>query len=258
MNGFALHGIDHLSASSLNQWVSEPGGFAIERLLRLRSPTSPAMARGKAAEDGIHAGLIDPALSVDDCTTKALATYDSEMRLVTDDKRESERANIAGYVEHGLGELRQYGIPTGYQQRVEIRLEDVAVPIIGFIDWRYDQHGMVVDLKTSERLPSAISLAHSRQGAIYARSHDNYAMRFAYVKPKAGKADRRAVTVLELERAEVDRQLIALRQIAMRLERFLRLSADARELCGLLCPDYEKFYWNSPVLRARGAEVFGF
>jgi hypothetical protein len=44
----------------------------------------------------------------------------------------------------------------------------------------------------------------------------------------------------------------------MRLERFLRLSADARELCGLLCPDYEKFYWNSPVLRARGAEVFGF
>ena len=37
-----------------------------------------------------------------------------------------------------------------------------------------------------------------------------------------------------------------------------RLSADARELCGLLCPDYEKFYWNSPVLRARGAEVFGF
>jgi hypothetical protein len=83
-------------------------------------------------------------------------------------------------------------------------------------------------------------------------------MRFAYVKPKAGKADRRAVTVLELERAEVDRQLIALRQIAMRLERFLRLSGDARELCGLLCPDYEKFYWNSPVLRARGAEVFGF
>ena len=85
------------------------------------------------------------------------------MRLVTDDKRESERANIAGYVEHGLGELRQYGIPTGYQQRVEIQLEDVPVPIIGFIDWRYDQHGMVVDLKTSERLPSAISLAHSRQ-----------------------------------------------------------------------------------------------
>lgn len=258
MNGFALHGIDHLSASSLNQWVGEPAAFAIERLLGYRSSASPAMARGKAAEDGIHAGLLDFALSVEDCTTKALATYDTEMRLVTDDKRESERANIAGYVEHGLAELRQYGIPTAYQQRVEIQLEDVAVPIIGFIDWRYDQHGMVVDLKTSARLPSAISLAHSRQGAIYARAHDNYAMRFAYVKPQAGKADKRAVTVLELERAEVDRQLIALRQIAMRLERFLRLSADARELCGLLCPDYTKFYWNSPVLRAHGAEVFGF
>ena len=180
------------------------------------------------------------------------------MTLNPDERRDSERVLIPGYVEHGLGELRQYGVPSAYQDRCELRLDDVPVPVIGFIDWRFDDHGLIVDLKTSERLPSAISLSHSRQGAIYARGHGNYGMRFAYVKPTAGKKDGRAVVVYELERAEIDRQIAALREIALRLERFLSLSTDARELCGLIVPDYERFHWTNPVTRARGAEVFGF
>jgi hypothetical protein len=258
MTGFARHGIEHLSASSLNLWAAEPAVWAMERLLGHRSPPSALMARGKAVEDGVHAGLIDPARPVDDCAAQALAAFDREMALNADDRRDNERALIPGYVEHGLAELRQYGTPTAYQHRVEIRLDDVPVPIIGFIDWRFDQHGLIVDLKTSERLPSAISLSHARQGAIYARAHGNYSMRFAYVKPVAARKDGRAVVVYELERAEVDRQLAALREIAVRLERFLRLSADPRELCGLIVPDYERFHWSNPVTRAHGAEVFGF
>ncbi len=258
MNGFARHGIDHLSASSLNLWVAEPAVWAMERLLGYRSPASALMVRGKAVEEGIHGGLVDPARSIEAGTATALAAFDREMALNPDDRRDSERDQIPGYVEHGLGELRQYGAPTSYQDRVEIRLEGVPVPVIGFIDWRFDQHGLILDLKTSERLPSAISLSHARQGAVYACAHGNYAMRFAYVKPTAGKKDGRAVVVYELERAEVDRQLRALREIALRLERFLRISADAREICGLIVPDYERFHWSNPLTRARGVDVFGF
>ena len=258
MNGFARHGIEHLSASSLNLWAAEPAVWAMERLLGHRSPPSALMTRGRAVEEGIHGGLLDPSRSTEACVEVALAAYDREMVPVPDERRESERAQIPGYVENGLLELRQYGIPTAYQGRVEIRLEDVPVPVIGFIDWRFDQHGLIVDLKTSERLPSAISPSHARQGAIYARAHGNFGMRFAYVKPVAAKKDGRAVAVYELERTEVDRQLTALREIALRLEWFLRLSPDARELCGLIVPDYERFHWTNPVTRARGAEVFGF
>jgi hypothetical protein len=257
-NGFARHGIDHLSASSLNLWAAEPAVWLMERLLGHRSPPSALMARGRAVEDGVHVGLIDPSLSVETCIERALATYDREMTLNPDGRRDSERALIPGYVEHGLGELRQYGIPSAYQDRIEIRLDDVPVPVIGFIDWRFDDHGLIVDLKTSERLPSAISLPHARQGAVYAKARGNYGMRFAYVKPTAGKKDGRAVVVYELERAEIDRQIAALREIALRLGRFLSLSTDARELCGLIVPDYERFHWTNPTTRARGAEVFGF
>ena len=258
INSFTRYGIEHLSASSLNLWATEPAVWAMERLMGHRSPPSALMARGKAVEHGVHPGLLDPARPIDECAAQAVKAFDRDMALVPDDRRDSEREAIAGYVACGLAELRQYGIPTAYQDRVELRLDDVPVPVIGFIDWRFDDHGLIVDLKTSERLPSAISLSHARQGAVYARAHGNYGMRFAYVKPAAGKKDGRAVVVYELERAEIKRQLAALREIALRLERFLALSNDPAELCGLLVPDYERFHWTNPVTRARGAEIYGF
>lgn len=258
INGFERHGIGHLSASTLNLWVNDPGLWLLEKLLGHRSPVTALMARGRAVEEGIHSGLIDPGASVDDCIGRALSAYDREMVLVANERRESERLAIPGYVTNGLTHLREYGIPTAYQERVDLRLPDVPLPILGYLDWRFAQHGLIVDLKTSERLPSTISPAHARQGAIYARAHGHCGMRFAYVKPQASKKDARAVAVYELDRTEIDRQIVALTQIALRLERFLRLSSDAHELCALVVPDFEKIVWSDPITRARGADVFGF
>jgi hypothetical protein len=258
MNGFEMHGLTHLSASSLNVASSELPLFLMERLLGFRSPTNAAMARGKAAEEGIHVGLVQPGMAVERCVEQALAAFDAEMRFSGDDKREKERDLIPGYVENGLAELRHYGVPTGYQEKISIQLDGVPIPVIGFIDWRFDQHGMVVDLKTSERLPSSLSTAHSRQGAIYMKAHGNYAMRFAYVKPKAGKGDGRSCIVLELDREQAAAEIAALTNIAQRLERFLRLSKDPKELLGLCIPNYESFYWSNPATRAKGLETFGF
>lgn len=258
MNGFAQHGITHLSASSLNVAAQELPLYVMERLLGWRSPTNAAMARGKAAEEGIHAGLLKPDMPLSECVGKALSAFDAEMRFAGDPGREKERELIPGYVENGLAELRLYGVPTGYQEKISIQLDDVPVPVIGFIDWRFDQHGMVVDLKTTERLPSSLSVAHARQGAIYAKAHGNYAMRFAYVKPKASKSDGRSCIVLELDRETVNAEIAALTNIAQRLNRFLSLSKDPHELAGLLIPNYESFYWNNPATRAQGLSVFGF
>ena len=258
MNPFERHGIDHLSPSSLNLWAAEPALWVMERLLGRKSPMGAAAARGRAAEQGIHTGLIQPDLDLASCIEAAERAFDRDMALVQDERRESERGKLAGYVEHGLAELRGYGIPTAAQERIEIRLDEVVVPVIGFIDWRFDQHGLVVDLKTAERLPSAISASHGRQGAVYARAHDNYGMRFAYVKPSAGKKDGRAVAVFEMSADEIARHLEALRQIAIRLGRFLALSADADELAGLMVPNYDSFYWSNATTRANGAAVFGF
>ena len=257
-NPFEQHGLDHLSPSSLNLWAAEPALWVMERLLDRRSPISATAARGRAVEHGIQIGLLDPNMPVGECVAAAEAAFDRDMTLNPDPRREAERANIAGYVGFGLAEMRQYGAPTGYQDKVEIALDGVPVPVLGYVDWRFDQHGLIVDLKTAERLPSAISDSHGRQGVVYARAHDNYGMRFAYVKPSAGKKDNRAVAVYQMSREDVQAHLLALTQIAQRLGRFLALSRDPHELAGLLVPDYDRFYWNNAITRANGAAVFGF
>ena len=157
-----------------------------------------------------------------------------------------------------LAELRQYGTPDGFQEKVEVRLDDVPVPIVGYIDWRFSDHGLIVDLKTTERFPSQIGDAHGRQGAVYASAHGNFGMRFAYAKPAPGKTDKRQVTVYEMSGDDVRRHLAALRAIALSLGRFLSMSNDARELAGLISPDFDSFYWSEPAARAAGREVFGF
>ena len=255
---FEHHGIGHLSPSSLNLWAAEPALWVMERLLGRRSPSSANAMRGRAAEYGIHQGLIESDRPVADCAAAALRNFDCIMALTPDPRRDDERRKLPGYVEHGLAELRQYGVPTAYQEKISVTLDGVPVPIIGYIDWRFDQHGLVIDLKTSERLPSSISDSHGRQGAVYARAHGNYGMRFAYVKPTAGKNDGRAVAVYEMSGDDVGRHLDALRQIAVRLGRFLALSTDAEELAGLLVPNYDAFYWKNATTRANGTAVYGF
>jgi hypothetical protein len=83
-------------------------------------------------------------------------------------------------------------------------------------------------------------------------------MRFAYVKPTAGKKDGHAVAVYELSADDIRRHLAALREIALRLGRFLALSEDAHELAGLLVPHYDDFRWSNPAARAQGTAVYGF
>ena len=53
-SSFERHGIEHLSASSLNIWAAQPALWIMERLLgRRRLPAGIAAARGKAVEHGV-------------------------------------------------------------------------------------------------------------------------------------------------------------------------------------------------------------
>lgn len=257
-NSFSQHGIDHLSASSLNLWAAQPALWIMERLLGKKTPIGIPAARGKSVEHGVHLGLLDPTKLVEECAAEAEREFNRLTALGGDPRRDEERLKIGGYVRGALAELRQYGIPDAYQHRIELRLDDVPVPIVGFIDWRFSEHGVIVDLKTTERLPAEIGDPHGRQGAVYASAHGNYGMRFAYAKPAPGKKDPQQVRVYEMSGDDIQRHRSALRVIALSLATFLAISNDPRELAGLIVPDFESFWWSDPTARALGREVYGF
>jgi hypothetical protein len=248
-----IHGISHVSASSLNKAVATLPAWALSYLYKIKEPMNPAMARGIASEDGVAEGIRDHRRPIEDCVKLALAKFDRMMAMSpnSDDKKQTERRRIEGTVTAAIIELRKYGTPTfpdGGQHKISIDLDGVSVPAIGYLDFYYPNHGLIIDLKTVGRATSSISGAHARQGAIYAAAHANHEIRFAYASPKA--------TVV-LRQEDVPERLNEVTIIAQRLQRWLSQSPDRDVLASTLIPDYSSFYWSSPIMRAAGKDVFG-
>ena len=246
MNGFSAHNIDHLSASSLNAYATQPASWCMERLLKVSVPVSAAAHRGTAIEAGVTIGLLYPDYDIEKCQGIATQKFNELTALSGDPKRQQEADAVAPSVEIALAELRQYGFPHGVQERIEKPLGDDLPPLIGFIDFRFGP--TVVDLKTQLRLSSDISTPHARQVAGYVAG-TNHEGRVCYVTPK--KAG-----VYRLE--DVEQRFNELRQIAIRLERFLAISNDPHELAGLLVPDTTHYFWSNPIAEAHRKEVYGF
>ena len=252
MNAFEKHGVSHLSASSVNLFIAQPALWCASYLLKRRTPVGPAAHRGTSIECGVEAGLFDPEMPVAECQKIAEEKFHSLTRLSSDARIEKERATIAPSVEIALAELRRYGIPDkpddGRQHKMEIMLEGVPVPIWGYLDFWWPQHGIIVDLKSTGRLPSKISEPHARQGSLYTGARSNQQVRMAYVSGKGIK-----VYVVEDAAHHLKTFVIA----AQAIERLLSLSDDGEKLTRSLAPDLASFYWGDASARALATEIWG-
>lgn len=244
------HGLKHLSASTLNLFQNAPGLFILEKLMGKKQPVGCAAHRGNAVEAGIIIGLNNPDAPLEDCIAHAVKEFDRLSALSTDPNREKERKGIAGMVEHGLAELRPYGKPSHYQREVIWTHPDMPLPMKGYIDLQYEEHGIITDIKTTFRVPSEISETHARQVASYGyATSDNIDLRLTYI------SDKKAVTY-RLENAR--EHLNAMVKIAQALERFLSISDDPAELAKYIAVDFGSFYWSDPNARRAGFEVWGY
>lgn len=235
------------SPSSLNLFCACREMYVLEKILDRRQPVGTVAHRGSAVEDGLTLGLLDPKATVDACVAKAEATFDRVSALNPDPRREQHRKDIPGMVASALEELRPYGVPSRCQGSVEWHPDGLRMPIFGYFDYEWADAGIIVDLKTSETLPSQNKTPHARQVALYCGS-DNYNGRIAYVTPK-----KRATYAVDDIRQHRDTLL----QIAGNVERFLSLSDDPQFFVGITAPDLESFYWKSPQARQAAWEVWG-
>jgi hypothetical protein len=234
------------SPSSLQKFAAAPALFVLENVMGKKLPANAKMHRGTATEMGVALGLKNQAAPLDDCIKAALQRYDHEMALCGDPNREKIRDGIPAMVDLTLKELRPYGIPSGMQGTVEWHPEGLKLPIFGYYDFEWADHGIMVDLKTTEKMPSQIRHDHARQVAFYAS--DNAAARVTYVTPKK-------IVTYQLDDKRVYRE--SMRQLAIRCENFLSETDDPQKLLNKTAPDLESFYWNSNAARAAAFEYWG-
>ena len=237
----------HFSHSSLDLARNDLGLWTMRYPFRIYDPTNAAMERGKAVEHGCYVGHVGS--EFDDPIEEAVREFNKATALgVNGEARDRERANIPLMVQQYL-DLFDNNLPTleGFQRRIEVEVPGCPIPVIGYTD--FDFEDVIVDLKTTTRLPSAISAAHRRQGAIYSRASGNRGVDFIYLTPK--KAAR-----YQLENSDQD--WLEVCETAHRLLRFLNKFETREELAAAVIPNFDTFYWSSPSTREKAREVFGY
>ena len=235
------------SASKLNLFSACPSMFVVEYLIGERQAVGAPAHRGSAVEDGVSYGLKNLDAPLHDCIEVAQIKYDSLSVLSGDPRHEKYRETLGGMVTAALKELREYGKPDGMQGLVEWKPEGLKLPIVGYYDYEWSHHGILGDLKTTEKMPSQIKVGHARQVSLYAES-DNIDARLIYCTP----------TRLEVYGLEnVRRHRDALHKIALSVENFLALSDDPEFFVNITVPDLDSFYWANPPARQLAYEIWG-
>ena len=134
-----------------------------------RQPVGAPAHRGSAVEDGVTMGLNNMKASIPSCINVALTKYDTLTALSSDPRNEKYRDMIPAMTKTALEELRKYGPPTDTQGEVCWAPDDLKLPIIGYYDYAWSEEGILVDLKTTEKMPSQIKVGHARQVSVCTR-----------------------------------------------------------------------------------------
>ena len=240
---------------SITGSINNPLDHLILKQLGYREPMNHLMAAGIAAESAVKEGLLDHAKPIEACANLALAKYDRMTVMkpnINAEARAKKRAEIPGMVSHAINLLRPLGKPEfldGEQQKISITLTDVRAPLIGYLDFFYPEHGLIVDLKTTGRMPSKISDAHARQGAVYAAAKSNFQMQFCYATAREAKL---------MTQEDAAQRIHEVAGIALHRQRFFDLFTSWEEAARHVSPDYSSFYMSSPAMRDAGRQVWGF
>jgi hypothetical protein len=235
LNPFERHGIKHLSPSALNLWANEPAFWALKYLHNVRDEMGPAARRGTAVEAGLDVFLLDRQSTRQACTTAAVDNFRLNTGGVTDDDYDREASLIEPMLTQALGALRDAPPLLARQIKIETWLDNIPVPIIGFLDYVFEDQS-IVDLKTTARLPSAPRPDHLRQAAIYAHARQA-PVSLLYVTDKKHARYHASPDQVAESLADVTR-------IARSLARVLAASDTAADVAEFVTPKFDSFYWT--------------
>ena len=261
MNGFERHGIDHGSASMINEAINNPAKFIAYRCLGVPWAMNSHVDRGTAIETGIERVILG-GLSFEDALTKAYEEYDNLVGMkLTDRALEANKDRIEPSMKLGIEALKEYGEPLAAeidplrpdrpaQHKVVIncKTEEWVLPIWGYLDFVFPETKTIIDLKTTSRIPNTMSREHQRQRAIYAAAKPGWTVKFLYVS---------SASTVTLEDGDIPQIMGAMKKALIRFERFLALG-DAEFLASIIPMDPMDPEFNTPDKRELLRTIFGF
>lgn len=235
---FSKHNIDHLSASTINLFISEPA-MCMMKLAGYSSVAGPAAWRGIAVDKALTSYISKNVKSIDSVHHIAELEFDERARQYCDDfdvvKINKEKAHMTKCIDAACITFVESCHNRKFensQGKVEITFDDIAVPFIGYYDLLFDD--CVIDLKTKSYALSKVPQSDCRQLSIYAKATGKEPW-VAYITHKE---------VRQFRIDNVADHLKAVEQAAKSLERVLSYSDDIIECCQLFYPNFDSWYWS--------------
>lgn len=240
--GWAKHGITHTSASSINMYAAAPCAWVARYLYNKKFSFGLAAKAGVLAEDAV-VNVIARGWDAEKAIADAVAQYNKAAALKASDAERKRGEGIPGMIEQALEALKPYGEPEfdkdlvsdKKQKKIELlcKGDGWELPVIGYLDFHFPAHGLVIDLKTTMAAPTSMSDEHTRQGAIYRQAMGNCAVKFLYVTPKKSV----------IHDIDDPRPVLAeVKTILNKQEKLLRLDAEViRDIVPVIG---SSFYWS--------------
>ena len=113
-------------------------------LFKVKSPSGAGAVRGIASEFVLANKYKEGTFDYDLLNMKFMTLCTESMIDLGDKKTEKERGMLKGFGEV-IDKNFDYDNLEDYQEKVEVQLEDLPVPIMGYIDFRFKDK--IVDLK---------------------------------------------------------------------------------------------------------------
>lgn len=234
-NPFKVHNINYLSPSSINTYISDMPMWVARYLFGVKSGSGAGAVRG-IVQEAVLADKYDTGKFNYNLLEIKYMTMCTEFKLDLEDvkvKKEKSLLNNFGKV---IDENFKYKNLEQYQEKVEVQLDDMPIPIMGYIDFRFKDK--IVDLKTTTRMPSKPTEAQKRQMAFYSMAYPKNTVDLFFATPKDYKK-------FKLDNLSVYKK--QLKKVAFSIEKFLSISDDKHELASLVYPNFDSWTWSDKL-----------
>jgi len=150
-NPFKAHNINYLSPSSINTYISDMPMWITRYLYGVKSSSGASAVRGIAEEFALankyEKGVFD--FNLLDVKFMSLC---AESQIDLGDTKTIKERKILKDFGKVIDENFNHKNLVAYQEKVEVQFDDLPVPVMGYIDFRFTDK--IVDLKTST--PSSV------------------------------------------------------------------------------------------------------
>lgn len=252
---FADYGIDHLSASQINTFISNPCRWILRVSGYIDKAGNSNMWRGTAADDAVCAMLggssRSEALEIGrkswaDRLDFAVNWYGSENNLREADKSLGTNfSKLDTYINAALDFYEPKGKPViATQKKISIQDESLPIPIIGFID--IELNDLIRDIKTTARKPANGQLTESvsRQMSVYWKATGKIPVA-DYIIVTAKSVSVETIPVFDIQ----DHWETTIRA-AKAMHKVLSISTDIQEIANYFMPDFSDWSWSEGEIEA--------